>query len=69
MMSIDNPRQFLLDLYSSAISAVSAAKSLPQYLPKPVLGGRTIVIGAGREPPPWRRLLRITGKAILPDWS
>lgn len=48
MMSIDNPRQFLLDLYSSAISAVSAAKSLPQYLPKPVPGGRTIVIGAGK---------------------
>ena len=48
MMSIDNPRQFLLDLYSSAISAVSAAKGLPQYLPKPVSGGRTIVIGAGK---------------------
>jgi hydroxypyruvate reductase len=48
MMSIDNPRQFLLDLYSSAISAVSAAKSLPRYLPKPVPGGRTIVIGAGK---------------------
>ncbi len=48
MMSIDNPRQFLLDLYSSAISAVGAAKCLPQYLPKPVPGGRTIVIGAGK---------------------
>lgn len=48
MMPIDNPKQFLLDLYSSAISAVSAEKCLPQYLPKPVPGGRTIVIGAGK---------------------
>lgn len=48
MMPIDNPKQFLLDLYSSAISAVSAEKCLPQYLPKPAPGGRTIVIGAGK---------------------
>ena len=48
MMPIDNPKQFLLDLYSSAISAVSAEKCLPQSLPKPVPGGRTIVIGAGK---------------------
>ncbi len=48
MMPIENPRQFLLDLYSSAISAVSAEKCLPQYLPKPMPGGRTIVIGAGK---------------------
>ena len=47
-MPIDNPKQFLLDLYSSAISAVSAAKCLPQYLPEPLPGGRTIVIGAGK---------------------
>lgn len=48
MTPIENPRQFLLDLYSSAISAVSAAKCLPQFLPKPQPGGRTIVIGAGK---------------------
>lgn len=48
MTPIENPRQFLLDLYSSAISAVSAAKCLPQFLPKPLPGGRTIVIGAGK---------------------
>ncbi len=48
MTPIENPRQFLLDLYSSAISAVSAAKCLPQFLPRPQPGGRTIVIGAGK---------------------
>lgn len=48
MRPLDNPKQFLLDLYSSAISAVSAAKCLPQYLPQPLPGGRTIVIGAGK---------------------
>lgn len=48
MRPLDNPKQFLLDLYSNAISAVSAAKCLPQYLPQPMQGGRTIVIGAGK---------------------
>ncbi|MEO8406833.1 MAG: glycerate kinase [Oxalobacteraceae bacterium] len=43
-----NPRQFLLDLYSSAVDAVSAEKCLPAYLPKPSAKGRTIVIGAGK---------------------
>jgi len=48
MSHIDNPRQFLIDLYSSAVSAVSAEKCLPQFLPKPTPGGRTLVIGAGK---------------------
>lgn len=42
-----HPRQFLLDLYASAVAAVSAEKSLPPYLPPPPVG-RTIVIGAGK---------------------
>jgi len=50
-----HPRQFLLDLYASAVAAVSAEKSLPPYLsaylsphlPRPA-AGRTIVIGAGK---------------------
>ncbi len=47
-MSVDNPKQLLKDLFTSAVSAVSAGKCLPQYLPEPVTGGRTIVIGAGK---------------------
>lgn len=47
MTAID-PRQFLLDLYTTAISAVSAEKCLPPYLPQPSAAGRTIVIGAGK---------------------
>ncbi len=43
-----NPCQFLLDLYTAAISAVSAEKSLPAFLPAPPKQGRTIVIGAGK---------------------
>jgi glycerate 2-kinase len=46
-MSQLDPRQFLLDLYSTAVDAVSAAKCLPQYLPKPPKG-RALVIGAGK---------------------
>lgn len=42
------PRQFLLDLYGSAIAAVSAEKCLPAYLPTPPSKGRTLVIGAGK---------------------
>jgi len=48
MPSIDNPRQFLIDLYSSAVDAVSAAKCLPAFLPAPSPNGRTLVIGAGK---------------------
>jgi glycerate 2-kinase len=43
-----NPRQFLLDLYASAVAAVSAEKALPAYLPQPSANGRTLVIGAGK---------------------
>jgi hydroxypyruvate reductase len=43
-----NPRQFLLDLYTAAVSAVSAEKSLPTFLPEPPKQGRTLVIGAGK---------------------
>ncbi|MDR0933761.1 MAG: glycerate kinase [Burkholderiaceae bacterium] len=48
MVSLDNPRQFLIDLYSTAIAAVSADKCLPQWLPEPPKDGRTLVIGAGK---------------------
>jgi hydroxypyruvate reductase len=43
-----NPRQFLLDLFASAVAAVSAEKALPAYLPQPSANGRTLVIGAGK---------------------
>lgn len=46
-----NPRQLLLDMYQSAVDAVSAAKCLPAYLakiPAPTGKGRTLVIGAGK---------------------
>jgi hydroxypyruvate reductase len=50
------PRQFLLDLYASAIAVVSAERCLPPYLPPylptffppPPHQGRTLVIGAGK---------------------
>jgi glycerate 2-kinase len=47
MPSID-PRSLLLDMYSSAIAAVSAEKCLPAWLPQPSPNGRTLVIGAGK---------------------
>jgi glycerate 2-kinase len=47
-MPIANPRQFLLDLYSSAVASVSAEKCMPSYLPPPSPHGRTLVIGAGK---------------------
>ena len=46
-MSID-PRQFLNDLYATAVEAVSAQKCMPAYLPKQSIKGRTLVIGAGK---------------------
>ncbi|MFZ6773563.1 glycerate kinase type-2 family protein [Undibacterium sp. SXout7W] len=42
------PRQFLLDLYASAVKAVSAQQCLPPFLPRPSASGRTVVIGAGK---------------------
>lgn len=47
MQAID-PRQLLLAMYASAISAVSAETCLPAFLPKPSSKGRTLVIGAGK---------------------
>lgn len=47
-MPVIHPRQFLLDLYASAVAAVSAEKCLPPYLPQPLAGSRTLVIGAGK---------------------
>ncbi len=48
MPSIKDPIQFLIDLFSSAVASVSAAKCLPPFLPQPPVGGRTLVIGAGK---------------------
>jgi len=48
MASIENPRQFLLDLYAGAVTAVSATRCLPPFLPQPSPNGRTLVIGAGK---------------------
>ena len=49
---ISLPRTFLLDLYASAVGAVTAAECLPAYLarflPERSARGRTIVIGAGK---------------------
>src|SRR3569623_805240 len=42
------PRQFLLDLYGSAVDAVSPRKCLPAFLPPRPSKGRTLVLGAGK---------------------
>ena len=47
-MILENPRQFLIDLYGSAVAAVTAQACLPAYLPAPPAQGRTLVIGAGK---------------------
>lgn len=47
-MSVSDPKKFLLDLYASAVGAVSAEKCLPAFLPAPHPNGRTLVIGAGK---------------------
>ncbi|HJV79962.1 glycerate kinase [Noviherbaspirillum sp.] len=41
-------RQFLLDMFNSAVGAVSAEKCLPAFLPQASPEGRTLVIGAGK---------------------
>ena len=41
-MSATDPRKFLLDLYASAVDAVSPQKCLPAFLPKPSANGRTL---------------------------
>ena len=47
-MTLDHPRQFLIDLYGSAVAAVTAEACLPPFLPAPPQQGRTLVIGAGK---------------------
>jgi len=47
-MSVPDPRQFLLDLYNTAISAVHPRTLLSEFLPQPPVNGRTLVIGAGK---------------------
>jgi hydroxypyruvate reductase len=43
-----DPRQFLLDLYATAVDTVSPGTCLPPFLPTPSPNGRTLVIGAGK---------------------
>ncbi|TDK60007.1 glycerate kinase type-2 family protein [Sapientia aquatica] len=47
-MNSSEASQFLLNLYHSAVDAVSAKKCLPHFLPNPPAKGRTVVIGAGK---------------------
>jgi hydroxypyruvate reductase len=47
-MSVPDPRQFLLDLYNAAISAVHPRTLLQEFLPQPPVNGKTLVIGAGK---------------------
>lgn len=47
-MQVIDPRQLLLDMFDSAVDAVSAEKCLPVFLPQPSPGGRAVVIGAGK---------------------
>jgi len=47
-MQTINPRNLLLDMYASAVAAVSAEKCLPAFLPEPSPQGRTLMIGAGK---------------------
>ena len=46
--ALEDPRRFLLDLFGAAVGAVTAEGCLPAFLPQPPVGGRTIVIGAGK---------------------
>jgi hydroxypyruvate reductase len=45
---MNEPRQFLLELFGAAVGAVTAEGCLPAFLPQPPANGRTIVIGAGK---------------------
>ncbi|MYN07776.1 glycerate kinase type-2 family protein [Pseudoduganella aquatica] len=47
-MSVPDPRQFLLNLYNAAISAVHPRTLLSEFLPQPPANGKTLVIGAGK---------------------
>ncbi|MBT6509660.1 MAG: glycerate kinase, partial [Rhodospirillaceae bacterium] len=44
---LENPRQFLTDLFDAAVNAARAEPCLTEHLPAPPLG-RTVVIGAGK---------------------
>ena len=48
MTALDDPGQFLIDLYRAAVDAVSADRCLPHFLPEPPEEGRTVVVGAGK---------------------
>ena len=41
-------RRLLLELFSSAVDAVSPARVVPAHLPEPPRAGRTVVLGAGK---------------------
>lgn len=43
-----SPEQLLRDMFTAAVDAVSPARCLPAFLPKPPAHGRTIVVGAGK---------------------
>lgn len=47
-MSIENPREFMLQLFHTAVESVSAENCLPSFLADLQSEGRTIVIGAGK---------------------
>jgi glycerate 2-kinase len=48
IMLASNPRQLLLQLFESAVDAVSATRCLPSFLQQEAPRGGTLVIGAGK---------------------
>ena len=44
----NHPGKFLHHLCGSTVDAASAERCLPPFLPSPPVGGRTLVIGAGK---------------------
>ena len=52
-----DPRHFLLDLFNTAVGAVTAEGCLPAFLPAPPTNGRTLVIGAGKGAAEMARVL------------
>lgn len=56
-MPMHSPRQFLLDLYNTAVAAVGAEGCLPAFLPPPPPKGRTLVVGAGKGAAEMARVL------------
>ncbi len=45
---IDRPREFLRDLYDTAVQRALPARNLAAWLPEPPARGRTLVLGAGK---------------------